>query len=367
MRVSQIRATLVCSTVLMSHSCPLRSVGLAWSDGQCSSIGICEGVPSTVPAQSPILTWVDDVFQEPCATRRDTDSVFVGLADHGSRGHENDFSGLLDGLEEDLGVTRVVDPVPSPRHMPRRSGWRVVLVPGSPDATPQSIQNRFLVDEGSLTDAVSTGGANLQFRQGGCPVTLQNRFDPLIHNADSAPAISRPEEFAMTEASCTESQEFRRPSWRLRLVWNLAAQDEAAPMDSHDQRLERVRRVVQRERNDRRVLASEFVITAAERIGFVDPGGEIPRQVRQLRWSVFNVPLMWAAAAGEDDCAVLGWMSARAENLPHITIDGEHVPAPEALRVGWEALRDTLRSWDIRSREDLAEWMHRQGFIRPRW
>ena len=89
-------------------------------------------------------------------------------------------------------------------------------------------------------------------------------------------------------------------------MWNLAAQDEAAPMDSHDQRLERVRRVVQRERNDRRVLASEFVITAAERIGFVDPGGEIPRQVRQLRWSVFNVPLMWAAAAAEDDCAVLG-------------------------------------------------------------
>ena len=178
-------------------------------DGQCSSIGICDGVPSTVPAQSPILTWVDDVFQEPCATRRDTDSVSVGLADHGSRGHENDFSSLLDGLEEDLGVSRVVDPVPSPRHMPRRSGRRVVLVPGSPDATQQSIQNRFLVDESSLTDAVSTGEANLQFRQGGCPVTLQNRFDPLIHNADSAPALSRPEEFAMTEASCTESQEFR--------------------------------------------------------------------------------------------------------------------------------------------------------------
>ena len=283
------------------------------------------------------------------------------------------------GLEVDLGVSRVVDPVPAPSRVlpeahregvvPRRTGRRVVLVPGSPDATPQSIENRFLVDEGSLTDAVSTGGANLQFRQGGCPVTLQNRFDPLINDADSDPAVSRPEEFAMTEASSTESQELGRPSRRLRLVWNPATQDEeAAPMDSHDQRLERVRRVVQRERNDRRVLAaSEFVITAAERIGFVDPGGEIPRQVRQLRWSVFNVPLMWAAAAGEDDCAVLGWMSARAENLPHITINGEHVPASEALRVGWEALRDTFRSWDIRSRKDLAEWMHRQGFIRPRW
>ena len=31
---------------------------------------------------------------------------------HGSMGHENDFSSLLDGLEEDLGVSRVM----SPRH-----------------------------------------------------------------------------------------------------------------------------------------------------------------------------------------------------------------------------------------------------------
>ena len=110
-------------------------------------------------------------FQEPCATRRDTDSVSVGLVDHGSRGHENDFSTLLDGLEEDLGVSRVVDPatVPAPPGVPGvlpgvlpvvhrvvvppRSGRRVVLVPNSPDATPQSIHNSFavLADEDSLT------------------------------------------------------------------------------------------------------------------------------------------------------------------------------------------------------------------------
>ena len=44
-------------------------------------------------------------LQEPCATRSDTDSASVGPADH-----ESDFSTLLDGLEEDLGVSRVVDP-----------------------------------------------------------------------------------------------------------------------------------------------------------------------------------------------------------------------------------------------------------------
>ena len=139
----------------------------------------------------------------------------------------------------------------------------------------------------------------------------------------------------MTEGSDTESCELEgRPSR------NPAAQEEVGPTDSH----ERVRRVVQRERDDRRVLAaSEFVIAAAERIGFVDTGGEIPRQVRQLRWSVFNVPLMWAAAAGEEERAVLGWMSAQAENLPHITVDGESVQARKALRAGWECATRFVR------------------------
>ena len=42
-----------------------------------------------------------------------------------------------------------------PRHIEKELG----LGPRFP------IENRFLVDEGTLTDAVSTGGANLQFRQ----------------------------------------------------------------------------------------------------------------------------------------------------------------------------------------------------------
>ena len=56
----------------------------------------------------------------------------VGLANHGGRGHESDFSTLLDGLEEDLGVSTGVDPVPAPsgvlpevhreRVVPPRSG-----------------------------------------------------------------------------------------------------------------------------------------------------------------------------------------------------------------------------------------------------
>ena len=191
---------------------PIRRNESADHDGPCSSIGIREGVLSTVPAQSPIPTWVDDADgsssvswdscwgemedldgeesadwglllgpaapfqvltdtveglehdnvdligshrhdQELCATRRDTDSVSGGLADQDSRGHQSVFSTLLDGLEEDLGVSTVVDLVSAPslvpevhrEFVPLRSGRRVVLVPGSPDATPQSIQNRFAV------------------------------------------------------------------------------------------------------------------------------------------------------------------------------------------------------------------------------
>ena len=66
-------------------------------------------------------------------------------------------------------------------------------------------------------------------------------------------------------------------------------------------------------------------------MGPVDLAGEVPREVRRLRWSVFNVPLMWAAAAGDDDCAVLGWLSARAVSLPPMFVDGVQVPAPGSV------------------------------------
>ena len=35
--------------------------------------------------------------------------------------------------------------------------------------------------------------------------------------------------------------------------------------------------------------------------------------------------------------------------------------------MGWEALHDAMRSQGITSREDLSEWIHNQGFPRPRW
>ena len=126
-----------------------------------------------------------DVDQEACATRRDTDSVFVGLGDQDSRGlvflHFSGWSGgrsgrgahrrgprhhtvvVSDAYERDSSHShRVIRGSPNRDGVvPPRFGRRVVLVPGSSDATLQSIQgtpsslvgNRFavLADEDPLT------------------------------------------------------------------------------------------------------------------------------------------------------------------------------------------------------------------------
>ena len=40
---------------------------------------------------------------------------------------------------------------------------------------------------------------------------------------------------------------------------------------------------------------------------------------------------------------------------------------PDAVMTGWEWLRDVMRSIEIRSREQFAEWIHNQGSPMPRW
>ena len=39
----------------------------------------------------------------------------------------------------------------------------------------------------------------------------------------------------------------------------------------------------------------------------------------------------------------------------------------DAVFEAWHALSGAIRSWGIQSREDLSEWIHRQGFVQPRW
>ena len=36
---------------------------------------------------------------------------------------------------------------------------------------------------------------------------------------------------------------------------------------------------------------------------------------------------------------------------------------PDAVMTGWESLRDVMRSIEIRSREQFAEWIHQGGEV----
>ena len=69
-------------------------------------------------------------------------------------------------------------------------------------------------------------------------------------------------------------------------------------------------------KHDRVVHAAiEFLILAVDRVVHVGPGGEISREVRRLQWSAFNVPLMWAAAANDQECAILEWLNQLTESF----------------------------------------------------
>ena len=89
--------------------------------------------------------------------------------------------------------------------------------------------------------------------------------------------------------------------------------------DSHEERLARVRQLVRQPRQRmapglREVQAATQVFRhLAERVGAVDPQGEIPHAIRRQHWSAVHVPLMWAAAcgAGMSIVAVVGPCSFR--------------------------------------------------------
>ena len=112
--------------------------------------------------------------------------------------------------------------------------------------------------------------------------------------------------------------------------------------------------------------AEAFTTRVCERVGPVlrtEDG--IPRTIRRQQWSAF--PLMWSAAEGYRGCAVSEWLISKAQQVSCFNVAGEEVSGREAALIGSDALHNTMRSQGIDSREDLAEWIHVQGFPRPRW
>ena len=113
-------------------------------------------------------------------------------------------------------------------------------------------------------------------------------------------------------------------------------------------------------------VAAESIRRLASRVGPTSGEG-IPREIRRHQWSALNVPLLWAAAEDDRLCPLIQWLREKAQSLPGVSVAGVQMAGPDAVMTGWESLRDTMRSLEIRSREQFAEWIHNQGFPMPRW
>ena len=113
--------------------------------------------------------------------------------------------------------------------------------------------------------------------------------------------------------------------------------------------------------------AARTIHNLAQRIGRRDAHGEIPPAVQRQRWSALNVPLMWAAAGGNAGGPVLAWLASAADSVAaQVPYEGTEYAGRHLAEIGWAAMRDSMHERDIQSREDLAGWLQREGFSRPR-
>ncbi len=69
----------------------------------------------------------------------------------------------------------------------------------------------------------------------------------------------------------------------------------------------------------------------------------------------------------EQDDPVLSWLIEVSDRVQDVCVASIEMTGPEAVVVGWEALRRAMQEIGIRAREGLAEWIDSQGFPMPRW
>ena len=95
--------------------------------------------------------------------------------------------------------------------------------------------------------------------------------------------------------------------WGRRLILVSNANQHQVEGGDYDERLVRVRESLQRgnhtDRGVRNVVA--MVTSLASRIGPVHNDQGVPSLILRQQWSALNVPLMWAAAAGDRENPVL--------------------------------------------------------------
>ena len=109
--------------------------------------------------------------------------------------------------------------------------------------------------------------------------------------------------------------------------------------------------------------AVTLIRVLASRIGAVPHGGVLPGAIRRQRWSALNVPLMWAAASQEESCPLMEWLiSATSTMSEPVHFHGGDLAPSVAVRVGWIALRQVMRSWGVESELELSTWLGNHGF-----
>ena len=85
--------------------------------------------------------------------------------------------------------------------------------------------------------------------------------------------------------------------------------------------------------------------------------------LRQQRWSPLNVPLMWSAAGSQESGVVVEWLiTSCAEITEPVEFHGGQVTCGKAAHVGWTALREVFRTWNVHETGDLTFWLRSNGF-----
>ena len=134
------------------------------------------------------------------------------------------------------------------------------------------------------------------------------------------------------------------PRRRLRLTWNVPGAASASHRDTR---------------------AVNLFEQLTGRIGAIPVGRELPRALRQQRWSPVNVLLIWVAAGDDDTNPVLEWFGERAQGMQEVVpFHGGQTEPSQTLRLGWVALREVFRNWGVRTREDLTNWLGTHGHPR---
>ena len=111
--------------------------------------------------------------------------------------------------------------------------------------------------------------------------------------------------------------------------------------------------------------AAHLVESLARRVGPVAVGGPVPRAILQQKWSPINVPLIWGAAGTDETTPVFDWLMGEASRVPdQVQFHDGHTDVCNAVREGWHALREVMRTWGIENRCDLSDWLGRRGFPR---